>query len=71
MEANIQAVDEIGSKYDCPLYLPPFKDTNHPFFKVDELKKDSEDFKSFFVDSKKANIDFKFVEEFVEIIIGE
>jgi len=72
----ISALDKLGNKYGCELQLPPFNDTDNPFFKIDQLKEDAIDFRNFIYDLGKINVSFKLTsvngeKEYIEILIGE
>jgi len=58
----IELLDLIGNKHSCELYLPPFNNTDNPFFKVDEIKQDALAFRDFMIDLKSLDVDLKFVE---------
>ena len=72
----ISKLDKLGEKHNCELCLPPFNESNNPFFKIDKLKDDAIAFHGFITDLDKVNVKFKFAtvnkkREYVEILIGE
>jgi hypothetical protein len=49
MNDLMKKLEDIGKEYGCELYLPPFNNSNNPFYCVDEIRHNKFKYKNFLV----------------------